>query len=91
MGINVRRCSSDFFFGFSEKRPGYFGLIGFMVGLAWMVTLLPGFFEWIRMGMPSIISEMKAEAPHIELVREFLGLLLATIAMGFVWWKWPKT
>jgi hypothetical protein len=78
------------FLAFLKKGPSFLALIGFMVGLAWMVTLIPGFIEWIKMGMPSIVSEMKTEAPHIELVREFLGLLLATIALGVVWWKWPK-
>jgi hypothetical protein len=28
------------------------------------------------MGMPTITATMKAEAPHIELMREFLGFVI---------------
>ena len=38
--------------------------------------LLPDFISWIGEGMPTITGSMKAESPHIELVREFLGLLI---------------
>jgi hypothetical protein len=47
----------------------------------WMLTLLPGFIHWLRMGMPTITGSMKAEEEHIEVVREFLGLFLALLAM----------
>ena len=50
--------------------------------LVWMLTMLPGFMDWINSGMPSITSEMKTEEPHIEIVREFLGLAICTIALG---------
>jgi hypothetical protein len=46
-----------------------------------MLTLLPGFINWLRMGMPTITGSMKAEEEHIEVVREFLGLFLALLAM----------
>ncbi len=48
----------------------------------WMLTMLPGMFAWVRDGMPSITEEMKATAPHIEVVREFLGLLIAVGCLG---------
>lgn len=51
-----------------------------VVLLAWAATMLPGMLDWVRMGMPSITSSMKAEEPHIELVREFLGLTIAGVA-----------
>ncbi len=47
-----------------------------------MLSLLPGFINWIQMGMPTITGSMKAEAPHIELTREFLGLVIC----GLAWW-----
>jgi Transmembrane family 220, helix len=51
--------------------------------LIWMAFLLPGFIDWIRSGMPTIVDEMKTTKPHIEIVREFLGLLLALLTLGF--------
>jgi hypothetical protein len=48
----------------------------------WMLTMLPGMFHWVRDGFPSITEEMKATAPHIEVVREFLGLLIAVVCLG---------
>ncbi len=52
-------------------------LFGIAVCSIWMLTLLPDFIHWVQMGMPSIVEHMKAEAKHIELTREFLGLILA--------------
>ena len=48
----------------------------------WMLTMLPGMFAWVRDDMPSITEEMKATAPHIEVVREFLGLMIAMGCLG---------
>lgn len=53
--------------------------------LIWLLMLLPGIVSWIRMGMPTIVGAMIAEAPHIEVVREFLGLLLALLALMHLW------
>ncbi|MCB0376014.1 MAG: transmembrane 220 family protein [Sinomicrobium sp.] len=50
----------------------------------WMLTLIPDFIHWIQMGMPTIVGHMKAEAPHIELTREFLGLVIILAAL---WWQ----
>lgn len=47
----------------------------------WMLTMLPGMVDWVRMGMPSITGSMQADAPHIEVVREFLGLLIAVVGL----------
>lgn len=57
---------------------------GMILCVVWMAFLVPGFIEWIRMGMPSIVEEMKAEEKHIELVREFLGLLLSIFALALL-------
>ena len=35
------------------------------------------------MGTPNIASEMKTEEPHIELVREFLGLFICVGVLIF--------
>jgi hypothetical protein len=50
----------------------------------WMLTMLPGMMAWFRDGMPSITEEMKATEPHIEVVREFLGLLIAVTALVYL-------
>ena len=57
-----------------------YGLVSLLFG--WMLTMLPGMFAWVRDGFPSITEEMKATAPHIEVVREFLGLLIAVVCLG---------
>ena len=53
-------------------------LLGIALGICvvWSALLLPDFIEWIKMGTPNIAGEMKTEEPHIELVREFLGLVI---------------
>jgi hypothetical protein len=58
-------------------------LLGLAVSGIWMLTLLPSFIHWISMGMPNIVETMKAEQPHVELTREFLGLLLCSLV--FAW------
>jgi hypothetical protein len=55
-------------------------LAGAIVCLAGLLYLSPDFISWIREGMPTITGQMKAESPHIELVREFLGFSIAGIA-----------
>ncbi len=55
---------------------------GAMICLFGLLFLIPDFFGWIGAGMPSITGSMKAESPHIELVREFLGFLIAGIALA---------
>ncbi len=53
----------------------------------WLGMLLPDFISWIREGMPTIVGSMKAESPYIELVREFLGLLIALAALAFQYYQ----
>ncbi len=50
----------------------------------WMLALVPDFVAWLQMGAPTITGSMKAESPHVELVREFLGLLLAVAALMYL-------
>ena len=58
-------------------------LAGLAVCVIWMLILVPDFINWVGMGMPTITGSMKAEAPHIELTREFLGLFVAGSALAF--------
>lgn len=71
-------------FGKSNK---WMLMLGLGVSAIWMLTLLPDFINWVRMGMPTIVAHMKAEAPHIELTREFLGLVVCMAVLG---WQWKK-
>ncbi len=69
--------------GYYRRQAAWAGLA---VAALWAATLLPGFLDWLRQGMPSITGQMKAESPHIELVREFLGLILCALAFGGLLW-----
>ena len=53
----------------------------FAIASAWYVPLI---MNWFKDGMPSIVGEMKATTPHIEWMREFLGLLLCTITLYWI-------
>lgn len=50
-----------------------------------MATLVPSAISWIRDGMPSIVESMKASSPYVELVREFLGLLISLFVLVGLW------
>jgi len=57
--------------------------LGIGVVLFYMFRLFPAFIMWVNDGMPSIVESMKASSPHVELVREFLGLVICLVAL--VW------
>ncbi|MFZ1687579.1 MAG: transmembrane 220 family protein [Flavobacteriales bacterium] len=56
----------------------------------WMLTMSGGMIDWFNAGMPTIVDEMKATNPHIEVVREFLGLLIAVLALFWLWKSTPR-
>ena len=56
----------------------------------WGLTFIPDFMAWLQMGAPNIAGEMKTEEPHIELVREFGGLLICLAGMAFLWRQQKK-
>lgn len=68
-------------FGRADRRVS--GSLAVALGV-WMLTMSGGMLTWFNMGMPSIVTEMKATEPHVESVREFLGLLLAVIALAIL-------
>lgn len=49
-----------------------------ILGVYW-ASFLPQLGQWLEAGSPSLVNEMKAEDPTIELVRELGGL---TICLG---------
>ncbi len=75
-------------FGKSNK---FMLILGLGVSAIWMLTLVPDFIHWVQMGMPTIVAHMKAEAPHIELTREFLGLVVCMSALGWQWYRLRKS
>lgn len=60
------------------------GLIACLIGLG---ILLPDFIDWLNTGAESITQSMKTEKPHIELTREFLGLIICALTLGFYLWQ----
>lgn len=50
-----------------------------------LLWYLPDFMNWVKDGMPSIVDSMQAENLYIELVREFLGLVLSEAALVVLW------
>ncbi len=69
---------------FSSIRLKWFiiaGIIGLLIGIAFNTA---DFLEWIRSGMPSITGQMKAESPFVEVIREFLGLVIALCVMIYL-------
>ncbi len=65
-------------------------VVAMLFVIGWMVLLSPGFIDWCKSGMPSITSEMKTTEPHIEIVREFLGLLISLIVLVFHYFQSRK-
>jgi len=47
------------------------------------LSYTPYIIDWVRQGMPNIAEEMKATAPYIEYTREFFGLLICLIVVGW--------
>ncbi|MEQ8702590.1 MAG: transmembrane 220 family protein [Phaeodactylibacter sp.] len=60
----------------------WLAIAGLGIIAIWGIQLFPAFLEWITMGTPSIAEEMKTDQPHIELAREFLGLMLCALVLG---------
>ena len=57
----------------------------------WMISLLPNAITWVKDGMPTIVESMKASSPYIELVREFLGLLISILMLLFLLYDARRT
>jgi len=62
-----------------------------MALFAWWCSYVPEFIQWLNDGMPTITGSMKAESPHVELTREFFGLLICWGTLTYyVWWSWRQ-
>ena len=61
-------------------------LLLFCIGFfAASLSYAPEIISWAQKGFPNIAGEMKTENPHIELVRETLGLAIACICLFFLY------
>jgi len=69
------------FWNIRDKPPRWLSVPLLVFTLGWSMWLVPDLLHWLQMGAPSITSSMKAEAPHIELVREFGGLMLCWLSL----------
>ena len=67
-------------YGKYNSRVTWVGLI--IIG-AYMISYIPAFVDWIKMGMPSIVETMKAEKSYVELTREFGGLVICVVTLGW--------
>ncbi len=72
-------------YGRMHKYVLWAGIAGCLI---WMGLLLPEFINWIKMGMPNIAGQMKAEEPHVEFTREFLGI---GICLAVLIWQLKKS
>ncbi len=73
-----------FFASLAKKNKFLYIYAILTLSLIWMITLLPTAIEWFNDGMPTIVESMKASDPYIELVREFLGLVISIIALLYL-------
>lgn len=55
-----------------------------------MFRMFPAFSLWLNSGAPSIIGAMHPSSPHIELVREFLGLVVCLIVLCYHYVRYAR-
>ena len=65
-------------------------LLGLAVVVFELFRKFPTFATWIGEGMPSIVAEMKATTPYVELAREYLGLVLCLAVLIFHYVRYSK-
>jgi hypothetical protein len=52
-----------------------------------MISYIPDIIDWINGGMDNIAGSMKAEEPHIELAREFFGIVICLSVIVIYYFK----
>jgi len=65
-------------------------LLGLAVVVFELFRKFPTIAQWIGDGMPSIVEEMKASSPYVELAREYLGLCLCLLVFIFQYIRFSK-
>jgi hypothetical protein len=71
------------FLGYMGKFYFWLNLGLTIVLLVFMIFYLPDIGRWMDEGRPSITDSMQASSPHIELIREFFGILISLVVMIF--------
>lgn len=61
-----------------------------LVYILGMISYYPDVLSWIKDGTPSITGSMQAESPFIEFIREFFGLGICAIALGYYYFLISK-
>lgn len=72
------------------KRNQYAIGLGLLASTIWALCLMPEFLNWLKMGSPTIVHQMKAETPYVEFTREFLGLTLCILTLAWQFWLWKR-
>ena len=70
-------------FGAFKKYQVLTIVLGLAVVLFEIFRKFPTFAKWIGDGMPSIVEEMQASTPHVEMVREYLGLCICFVVLVY--------
>ena len=73
-----------------NKLNSIFLLVAIIVYTAYFASYIPDFIDWVNGGMDNIAGSMKAEEPHIELTREFLGLFICLVTLLYYYWALKK-
>lgn len=73
-----------------KNLPRFLILASIILFAIWGITFIPDFIDWIDKGAPSLTSEMKATEPHIELVREFGGIVICLAGLFFLLFQQKK-
>lgn len=70
-----------------DKMNNYVTWAGIAICIIWLAFWLPEFSNWLKLGSPNIAGQMKAETPYVEFAREFFGLMICLLALGWqLWW-----
>lgn len=73
-----------------EKISKWIVFPGMFVCTLGLAFLLPEFINWLKGGAPTIVDGMKAEEPHIELTREFLGIGISLLVLFYHYFRSVK-
>lgn len=69
---------------FDRKQP-WLELALLLIMVFWMGGLWPGVLELLEKGEPAdLFAEMATDRPYVEVAREFLGLAIAAISVGWL-------
>lgn len=65
-------------------------VLGIGVVVYQLFRMFPALASWLHSGAPSIYGSMKPSSPHIELVREFFGLVVCLVVLIYHYVRYTK-